>query len=68
MTEGLKTLKDIFKGIDREIADGEYWMMAFLNFNKELRQEAVKWVKDASNPEARAIMRAFFNLTEEDLK
>ena len=34
----------------------------------DLRQEAIRWINDTSNPEARAIMRNFFNISEEDLK
>ena len=42
----LKTLKDIFKELDREIESGDYWMSAFLNLNKNLKAEAIKWIKE----------------------
>ena len=42
----LKTLKDIFKELDREIAGGEYWMGAFLRLNSDLKQEAINYIKE----------------------
>jgi hypothetical protein len=74
----LKTLKDIFKELDREIAGVDYWMSAFLSLNRELKQEAIKWVKtcgclkkgfrsDFSCSGCDRFVR-FFNITEEDLK
>ena len=79
MEKELKTLKDIFKEHDREIERGDYWMRAFLNFNAELKQEAIKWIKyyrsrepdDYIHMKGIAIvdwLKFFFNLTEEELK
>jgi len=83
MTE-LKTLKDIYNKHNREIESEQYWMMAFLEFNADLKQEAIKWVKELENiikyrgeyfkdraeSERRVIVfiKQFFNITEEDLK
>ena len=52
----LKTLKDIYGNK----ANGQISL-------KELKAEAVKWIKRMSNYEALA-WKKFFNITEEDLK
>jgi hypothetical protein len=77
----LKTLKDIFKKHDREIENAGYWMDAFLNFNSDVRAEAIKWIKQdeldisvlcpAIQQLLFKIMRRWkerFNISEDDLK
>ncbi len=33
----IKLIDELYAKHNREIADGEYWMCAFLNFHKELK-------------------------------
>ena len=62
----LKTLNDIFEKHDREIAGGDYWMRAFLTFNTDIRQEAIKWWREKEEINFET-WEDFFNITEEDL-
>lgn len=79
--EGLKTLKDLEKETNltaQEYGDSSYWAE---NLASDLRQEAIKWIKEhrknlsdfpfASKfgySEGEGWFKNFFNLTEEDLK
>jgi len=67
MTE-LKTLKDLIREEDN--GPDSYGGMDIVEV-KELKQEAIKWIKDLKEKENMAqafVMSEFFNITEEDLK
>ena len=71
--KGLKTLKDI---------ENEKWIskndLGYIQAKKDLKQEAIKWVKEMNKLETaddmiyeknwEEIFKHFFNLTEKDLK
>ena len=66
MTEELKTLEDMQLGYEGYPPEDE-------NIRKELRQEAIKWVKKQKECGDEFVFAVeefmdFFNITEEDLK
>ena len=62
----MKTLKDMEFDLTDKVDD--YTSSGV--FSNELKQEAIKWVKDEDmlSPSAKAGFKLFFNITEEDLK
>lgn len=87
MTDGLKTLKDIYDKEDGFLTfeERELGMNTVKNapvivgYDKQIRQEAIKWIKSIRSGEhsctikggdwgAVEVLKAFFNISEEDLK
>jgi len=72
----LKTLKDMpfeYNKLYFESANGKYIYLELLDkIREEVRQEAIKWLKDDKNPKVlrnwRDQFQEFFNLTEKDLQ
>lgn len=66
----LKTLKDLgMKYLKPPISETGYCMGMDIVDKRELKKEAIKWVKDEDklSPSAKAGFKEFHNITEDDL-